>query len=149
MTDSLRPARETASGIDPRRRRRRRAGAVVAASVLAALAWFVAVVVVGVDLTVDQGSAAMTIGIAAVVIVPLLAGGAAWALLAILERRARRGRLVWAVIAWTVLAVSLLGPASMATSIGAMVSLIVMHLVVGTTLILGLGGRRATAPSAL
>ena len=142
MTEHVVPvAGDTASGVVPRRRRFRRAGAVIAAPALAVLVWVVCVSVAGVDLAVGEGATAMTIGIAPILIVPLLAGGAAWGLLSLLERRARRGRAAWTIIAWTVLVVSLLGPVTMAATLATMVSLIVMHLVVGTTLILGLGGR--------
>lgn len=143
MTEHIVPRTRDAA---PRGRRRRRVLTVIAAAALAVLVWLVAVVVVGVDLVVGDGSAAMTIGLAPVVVVPLLAGGAAWGLRAALDR-ARRGRRVWLIVAWAVLVVSLLGPVSMASSSGAMASLLLMHLVVGLTLIVGLGGRRTGVPS--
>lgn len=49
------------------------------------------------------------------------------------------GLLVWVIIALVMLVLSLLGPLGAATA-GAGVTLAAMHLVVGTTLIFGLGG---------
>jgi hypothetical protein len=111
---------------------------LVAAAAVALVVWAVSVPLAGVDLTVGSGAAAQSVGPASVVVVPILAGGAAWALLAFLDGRLRNGRRVWRFTAWTVLAVSLLGPAGTGASRGALGTLITMHLVVGVTLIVGL-----------
>ena len=111
-------------------------------AILALIVWLIAVPVLGLTLEVGAGATAQTIGPLAVVIVPLLAGGVAWALLAGLERMSRRGRRTWQIIGWAVLAVSLLGPLLMGGTGGVLVALLIMHLVVGVTLVLGL----ASAP---
>ncbi len=121
-----------------RRRRLARAGAVVAASVVAAVVWVVGEVFAGVSLVVGSGPTTQTVGPASIMLVPLVAGAAAWALLAILENTVRRGRLIWTIVGWTVLVLSLLGPVTMAHSPGAVATLIAMHVGVGVTLILGL-----------
>nr|WP_274637047.1 DUF6069 family protein [Microbacterium bovistercoris] len=125
-----------------RQRRLRRSGALVGAAILALIVWLIAVPVLGLTLEVGAGATAQTIGPLAIVIVPLLAGGAAWALLAGLERMSHRGRRTWQIIGWAVLAVSLLGPVLMGATGGVLVALLIMHLVVGVTLVLGL----ASAP---
>lgn len=111
---------------------------VLGAAVVALAIWVVAVPIAGLDLTVGSGATARNVGPVSVVVVALLAGGLAWALLALLGRRLRHGRRAWRVTAWTLLALSLLGPVSMGATAGVVVTLVAMHLAVGTTLILGL-----------
>ncbi|MEU4221659.1 DUF6069 family protein, partial [Actinoplanes sp. NPDC026623] len=93
-----------------RRRRRTRALAVVAATGATFTVWTVAHQVAGVDLVVDSGSGATTVTPGAVVITTVVAGLAAWALLALAERRLRRATAVWSGVAGAVLLISLLGP---------------------------------------
>lgn len=121
-----------------RSRRLRRAGTVAAASVVAVIVWIIAVPAAGLDLVVHSGPTTQTVGLASVVIVPVAAGAAAWVTLAILERMARRARLLWMIVAVTVLALSLLGPISLAVGAGTVWALLTMHVVVGATLIFGL-----------
>ena len=112
--------------------------AIAGAAVAALAIWVVAVPIARLDLTVGSGATARTVGPVSVVVVALLAGGLAWALLALLDRRLRHGRRAWRVTAWTLLALSLLGPVGMGATAGVVVSLVAMHLAVGATLILGL-----------
>jgi hypothetical protein len=114
------------------------AGAVGAALVV----WVLSVPVAGVDLTVGSGSSRQTVGPAAVAVVSLLAGVAAWALLALLERRFRAGCRAWRITAWTVLALSLLGPLGAGATGAVLAILVAMHVVVGVTLIVGLAPLR-------
>jgi hypothetical protein len=127
--------------IDRRTGRRsgvRRAGTLALAAGAALVVWAIGVPLAGLDLTVGSGAAAQSVGPASVVVVPLLAGGAAWALLALLESRLRHGRRSWRITAWTLLALSLLGPAGADASGKVLGVLVAMHLVVGVTLIVGL-----------
>jgi hypothetical protein len=123
----------------PTDRRTGRSAATTVAAVLAAIGvWAVSVPVAGIDLTVGAGPQARTIGPASVAVTALLAGAVGWALLAFLQGRTRRGTRTWRITAWTVLGLSLLGPLSMGAAGGTLVSLIVMHVAVGVTLIVGL-----------
>ena len=79
-----------------------------------------------------------TVGPGAVAAAGLLAGLAAWALLALLERVLARPGRAWTVIAVVVLAVSLAGPLGAAGAAGAAV-LAGLHLVVAAVLVPGLG----------
>jgi Family of unknown function (DUF6069) len=112
-------------------------GLAVVAAVAADLAvWLLARGVVGVDLDVHLGAGPPTqVGPVAVAATTMVAGLAAWALLAALERRVRRPRLLWTSIALAVLAVSLVGPLGAAATASAMAVLAGMHLVAGLVLI--------------
>jgi hypothetical protein len=114
--------------------------ATIAGATGAALAlWVLSVPVAGVDLSVGSGPSRQTVGPAAVAVASLLAGGAAWALLAFLERRFRAGRRAWRITAWVVLALSLLlGPIGAGAAGAVIATLVAMHVVVGVTLIVGL-----------
>jgi hypothetical protein len=114
--------------------------ATLAAAVLAAVAlWAVAALVLDIDLTITTpGRPPMAIGFGAVVAMALLIGLAGWALLAVLERFTRRARTIWTVVAVVVLAGSM-APLLAAEAAGAtVVTLALLHLVVGTILIAGL-----------
>ena len=63
------------------------------------------------------------------------AGTAAWALLAVLEHRARHPRRAWTITAGSVLAVSLAGPLTAGQGAAAIVALACMHLATGGVLI--------------
>lgn len=120
----------------------------VAAAVLAAVVlWLVAVPVLGLDLLVGSDAQAQQVSLAAVVVVSLLAGAAAWGLLAILERRTVKAVKSWRIAGWTFLAVSLLGPLGMGAAAGTLTVLLLMHGSVGTILMLGLPLRRPGAPA--
>jgi hypothetical protein len=107
----------------------------------ATAAWAVAVVGAGVDLAVEQGAERREVGPLEVTLTSLGAGLLAWLLLELLERRLRRPLLVWRVAAGGVLLVSLTGPLA-AVGAGATAVLVGLHLLVGTILVVGLGGRR-------
>lgn len=118
--------------------RRNRMVAVAAATAVNLLVWVVAVPLAGVDLLVRSGTGGQRVGPLAVAAVTLLAGVAAWGLLALLERITRRAALVWTVTAGAVLVVSLAGPLGSGTGTTARLILSGMHLVAGAVLIPGL-----------
>ncbi|MQA80653.1 MAG: hypothetical protein GEV10_19605 [Streptosporangiales bacterium] len=97
--------------------------------------WAVAVPVAGVDLIVRAGGQ-MHVGPLAVLLMAVGASAVGLGLLALLERLLARGRMVWLIVSGVVLAISLTGPLG-AVSVGAMVTLLCMHLVVGGILIAG------------
>jgi hypothetical protein len=116
-------------------RRRTRALAIVAAAGATFTVWTIAHLVAGADLIVDAASGPTTVTPAAVVLATVVAGLAAWALLALIERFTRRAAAVWSWIAVAVLLVSLLGPIGSAVGAGATVALVAMHLATGAVLI--------------
>lgn len=110
----------------------------VAAAALSGVAvWTLAVPVAGVDLTVDNGSGVQEVGAAQTAIAGLVAGLAAWAFMALLERFTRRPKPIWTVVAAVMLALSLTGPLS-ATTASAGATLAALHVAVGAVLIFGL-----------
>ncbi|TDD49323.1 hypothetical protein E1286_13905 [Nonomuraea terrae] len=114
----------------------------VAGAPAAALAvWALAVPVAGTTLTVRMGVGTQAIEPGLVLVVSLLVGLAGWALLAVLERFAPRPARIWTIVALAVLILSLLGPLGSAVGIATMLVLVLMHLVVGTVLVLGLARR--------
>jgi hypothetical protein len=119
----------------------RRLVVVAGASVAALAVWAVADPLAGIDLTVRLSGAEQHVGAGAVVAASLVAGFAAWASLALLERLTRRGRRIWTVLAVVVLALSLSGPLG-AVGAASLVALACMHLTVGAVLIPGLTVRR-------
>ncbi|MRG60265.1 hypothetical protein GE115_10350 [Agromyces sp. CFH 90414] len=127
-----------------RRRRLGRAATVAIAVVLPLLLWVVAVPVAGLELAVGSGAAAQTIGPAAIIGAALVAGLAAWGVLALLERFTGHGPRTFAIIGWTLLALSLLGPVTIGAAGPMLVVLLAMHVVTGAILVIGLplAGRR-------
>jgi len=111
---------------------------VIGAAVLAMIVWTICVPALGIELVAGSGASTQRVGPAAVAVVPLIAGALAWTLLAALEKVRTIGRRIWLVIGCVVLALSLAGPITMATSVGALITLLAMHLIVGTTLLVGL-----------
>ncbi|MEU4625735.1 DUF6069 family protein [Actinoplanes sp. NPDC023801] len=95
----------------------------------------------GIALTVDQGGTVTRVGPVAVAITAILAGAAAWGLLAILERTVRRPARTFRIVASIVLLLSLAGPLA-GIGTGSRLGLLGMHLTVGLALIIGLPGRR-------
>jgi hypothetical protein len=95
----------------------------------------------GIDLTVRQDGTVQQVGAGAVVTAALVAGTAAWALLALLERTVRRPVRTFRIIASAVLLLSLAGPLA-GTGVGSRLALLGLHLAVGIALIIGLPGRR-------
>jgi hypothetical protein len=123
-------------------RRTGRAITVVAAAAGALLLWTVDRPWAGIDLAVRQGDTTQHIGPAAVVLAALVAGLAAWGLLALLERTVRRSGRTYRIIASIVLILSLAGPLASGVDASSRLALLGMHLTVGAALIIGLPGRR-------
>lgn len=137
-------------------RRLKRTAIVVEAAVIAMLFWAAAVPLAGVELQVTTGGAAQTVGPVQILIVALLAGTAAWAVLAVVEKLSRKPRRLWFPVAATVGVASLAGPLFSAGSTIAMLVLLGLHIVVGGILALGLpavtgtrqpGGKDNLAPN--
>jgi hypothetical protein len=126
----------------PASRRAGRAITVAAATTSALLLWSIDNWS-GIALTVRQGETVQSIGPAAVVIAALVAGAAAWTLLAVLERTVRHPARTYRIIASVVLLLSLAGPLT-GTDLGTRLALLGMHLTVGAALITGLPGRRCS-----
>ena len=95
----------------------------------------------GVDLTVRQGGGTRQVGPVAVVAAALIAGLAAWGLLALLERTVQRPVRAFRIVALLVLALSTAGPLGGGVGVDGTLALLGMHLTVGAALIVGLPGR--------
>jgi hypothetical protein len=126
-----------------------RALTVLAAIVATLVIWAVEARLLGIDLRARPvpGAAAVVVGPAAVVSFTLLAGLAAWGLLALLERLTSRARAVWIVVAVLALLISLAGPLGGAVTATAAVGLACMHVAAAAILIPLLprsGGRRGS-----
>ena len=124
-------------GTGKARIRTRRAAAVTTAAAAAVAVWAIAGPLAGIRLQAHVGAHAPAeqIGLAAVLTVSLLAGLAAWALLAVLEHRARHPRRAWTITAGSVLAVSLAGPLTAGQGAATIVALACLHLATGGVLI--------------
>jgi hypothetical protein len=120
-----------------------RALVVLAATVVALALWVIVDPVGGHPIDVRPSSSATPqhVGAGSVVAASLVAGLAAWALLAALERWLRRGRMIWTVIATVVLLLSLLAGPPAGIGAATKITLAALHLIVGATLILGLRKR--------
>lgn len=144
----LQPAAPSAAGSVPAARpattrahvRTRRLAAIVTAAAAAAVVWTVAGPLTGVRLQAHVGAhgPAQQIGLASVIAVSLLAGLAAWGLLAVIEVRGAHPRRAWTTIAVSVLVVSLLGPLSSRGGAATIAALACLHLAAGGVLILAL-----------
>ncbi|HEU4998115.1 MAG TPA: DUF6069 family protein [Lapillicoccus sp.] len=111
---------------------------VLGATAAALAAWSLETAVLRVDLAVAMGPTRQPVTAVAVVLTALLAGIGGSVVARLLTRFAgRRARTAWTAVAGLVLVLSLLGPLG-ATSPAAVVSLAVLHLVVGFTLLIGL-----------
>jgi len=96
---------------------------------------------------VPQGRGpAQAVGPATVLTASLLASLAAWGLLALLERVTSRARTTWATIEMGSLLLSLAAPLLAGTSPAVTVTLVLMHLCVGSVLIAAMP--RTTVPRA-
>jgi len=116
--------------------RRNRILGVAGATVAAVAVWSIEVPLLGIGLQTQYGNAApQGVGIASVVVSSLAASLAGWGLLAILERRFARARVIWTAIAIAVLLASLSVPLSAGATTTAKVSLAMMHLAVAAVLI--------------
>jgi hypothetical protein len=98
--------------------------------------------VLGIDLRTGHGAHPTSIGLAASIVVSILAAAAGLAVRRLLRQRSNPDR-TWTTIALVVLAVSLLGPLG-ATTAAAGVALAGLHLAVGATIILAV---RRTTPA--
>ncbi|KAB1913848.1 DUF6069 family protein [Micromonospora sp. AMSO31t] len=116
-------------------RRRDRALAVLAATAATLVVWVAAVPVAGVDPVVSNGGTEQSVTAVAVGASTLLAGLAAWALLALLERFTARARAVWTGAAGLVLLLSLLGPLGGGVGAAATLTLVALHLVAAAVLV--------------
>ena len=123
-------------------RRTGRAVAVAAGVASALILWAVNDPWGGIDLAVRQGGTVQHIGPVAVAVTALIAGLAAWGLLAVLERTVRRPIRAYRIIASTLLVLSLAGPLGSGIGTSSKLVLLAMHLTVGAILIIGLPGRR-------
>ena len=115
---------------------------VGAAVVCATVLWATVALWGGVDLEVRSGGTVREIGGAAVAGVTALVAVLGMGLLRLLERRTARAPRTWTVVALAVLAVSLLGPLG-ATSAAATGTLLALHAVVATVLLVAAHRSRA------
>ncbi|GAA0585415.1 DUF6069 family protein [Actinomadura livida] len=124
----------------------RRAVTVAGGAVAALVLWTLTGPVAGHTPSAETGGEIQQVGAVAVAAGALVAGLAAWALLAVLERTVGRPARAWTTTAAAVLALSLAGPLGGAADTASMAALTGMHLLVGAVLIAGLGtsarGRR-------
>jgi hypothetical protein len=111
---------------------------VIGAPAAALAVWALAVPLAGTTLTVRTGGGERTVGPVSVVVASLLAGLAAWALLAVLERSATRPGRTWTIIALAVLALSLTGPLGGEAGAATTLVLVLLHLTVAAVLVAGL-----------
>jgi len=120
--------------------RPRRAITVLLAVAVAVLAWGIATLLLGVDLTVDMNNAqpAMTIGLGPVVVTAFIASLAGWASLAGLERVTDKARGIWRVVAVAALLASFLPLLAAETDLAVTLTLGAMHVLVAAVLIPGL-----------
>jgi hypothetical protein len=118
------------------RHARTRALCPAGGALAAALAWAVEVPLLGIHLNVRFGAGHIqTIAVGQATGVAAAATLLGWLLLAQLERRTLRPRLIWTTIALVALAASLALPLAAATTTSAIVGLIAMHLAVGAVVI--------------
>ena len=113
--------------------------AVVLGATAAAVAIWIVATLAGAELTVsfaDQPIQKVTL--VNVVVAALVGSLAGWGLLALLRRFTTNARAIWTVIAIVFLLFSLGSPLLATASAGTKVSLVAMHLAVGTVVILGL-----------
>ncbi|TQL96484.1 hypothetical protein FB559_2015 [Actinoallomurus bryophytorum] len=119
---------------------------VIGAPAAALATWVLAVPLAGITLTARTGTGTQAVGPVAIVVTSLLAGLAAWALVAILERFVARPGRIWMFSAPAVFAASLSGPLGSGVGAAAVLALVLLHLVVASVLLLGLM-RRGTRPA--
>ena len=115
----------------------RRALVVVGTAVAALAVWALEDPIGGVDLAVRSGGSVRHVGAGAVVGTALVVALVGWALLARLERRAKRPHRTWAIIASIVFSISLLGPTG-GVDAGSQLGLAALHIVVAAAVAAGL-----------
>lgn len=126
----------TTTAAPPVKAGRARALCVAGAALAAALAWNVEVRALLIHLTFRFGAGqAQTVALGEVIAVTVAASLLGWLLLALLERRTPRARLLWTAIALTALAASLALPLTAATTSSSAAGLIVLHVTVGAVVI--------------
>lgn len=109
---------------------------VLATPVFALATWVIFTRVGGQPLLADAGGPATSVGPVQVAVVSTVAATLGMLLLAWSVRRLRRGRLIWVVTACGILVVSLVGALSGLAAHDRM-GLLALHVVTGTTVILG------------
>jgi Family of unknown function (DUF6069) len=112
-----------------------RAAAIVAVAVAVGLAAWAAARLLGVDPDVRLNGDLRQVGPADVVATTVVAGLAAWVVSAALARTPRT-RSWWPYVGSIALGTSMVGPSNLADG-AAVIALMAMHLLVGTTLIKG------------
>ena len=126
----------TAPAVPDTKQGRARALCTAAGAATAALAWIVEVPLLGIHLNFRFGAGHIqTITVGQVIGVTVAASLLGWLLLALLERRTPRARLLWTISALAALAASLALPLIAATTTSAAAGLIAMHLTVGAAVI--------------
>lgn len=118
---------------------------VVGAPVTALVVWTVAVPLAGATLAVRMGGGTQTVGPLSVVATSLVAALAGSLLLMVLERRTARPDRVWRVITLAVLVLSLAGPLGSGAGAAAVLTLPLLHLIVGAMLV-AMPARRRVRP---
>lgn len=112
----------------------------------AILTWAVEAPLAGVELTVDAGDSTRVVGIASVAVSAVIVAVAGALVARAIARRAARPRRTWLVTGTMVGVLSLVGPFGQAATPGAIVALVLLHLVVAIavvpTLALALPSRR-------
>lgn len=102
-----------------------------------AAVWLVAHAGFSVDVQAESGGTVQTVGLPAVVVATLVAGLAAWGLLAVLERRAAKPARLFVIIALVALVLSMGGPLGGRTG-AAKAVLVSLHLMAALILVPGL-----------
>ena len=126
----------TATAVPDIKQGRVRALCAVGGALAAALAWIVEVPLLGIHLNFRFGAGPIqAIPIGQAIGITVAAALLGWLLLALLERRTPRARLLWTTIALAALAASLALPLAAATTTSAVTGLIVMHVTVGAIVI--------------
>jgi hypothetical protein len=113
-----------------------RAVTVLAAIVATLVVWAVEAPLLRIELRArPPGAAPEIVGPAAIIVATLLAGLAAWGLLAVLERVTSQARTVWIIVAVAALLASLTLPLAGGVTVAAAVGLTCMHLTAAAVLI--------------
>ncbi|MHA7293625.1 DUF6069 family protein [Arthrobacter sp. HLT1-21] len=114
-------------------------GWILLAAVAALIVWLIAGPIADVALTVAMGGMPpMDITPISVVMASVLSGLVAWGLLLLLQRYLRNGKRIWMIVAVVVLVLSMAGPLTAEASTATKAVLMLMHVLVGATLVVGL-----------